>query len=364
MIARHFTHLSFGILITCIAGLALSPAQAQSEDQRLDRIERDLQVLQRQIYRQDLGETGPGAAVGGAGANTNQLASLQAKSLQLESLIQQLTGQVEELQFQVRQLREQLALVSDDSNVRLARIEQSLGLAPLPARPAPAPMAALSSNQAVQSSPPQTIGEPLPENQGTFGQLAVDAEGRPLDAGVAPTDQSVPVRQPSFVQPQDLPPPQVASAPNPASVGSARLETGFGVQPVTLPAGTSADQYGFALGLLRKRDYDRAEQALSLFLEAHPTDDLAGNAQYWLGETFYVRDDYQQAAVNFLKGYRTYPESSKAPDNLLKLGMTLARLDQTQQACQTFAQLGTEFPGANAAILRQLQQEQARLVCN
>ena len=363
MTDRVSLRLALTATLMCLSLFSV-PAVAQTAEEQLERIERDLQLLQRQVYRQGLGEGAVSAGPGAPAANVNQLASLQAKSLQLESLIQTLTGQVEELQFQVRQLREQMALVSDDANVRLARIEQSLGLAPLPARPTSVPMAGTPAQPQPQSSPAGTIGEPLAEGQGTFGQLAVDAQGRPLEAGVAPPDQSVPVRQPSFAQPQDLPSPQVASAPNPAAVNSTRLETGFGGQPVTLPVGTSADQYGFALGLLRQRDYDRAEQALSLFLEAHPTDDLAGNAQYWLGETYYVRDDYQQAAVNFLKGYRTYPDSSKAPDNLLKLGMTLARLDQSQQACQTFSQLATEFPGANAAILRQLQQEQARLACN
>ena len=55
------------------------------------------------------------------------------------------------------------------------------------------------------------------------------------------------------------------------------------------------------------------KKRLWLFLEKHPQDDLASNAQYWLGETYYVRKNYQDAAFAFAEGYQRYPESRKAP---------------------------------------------------
>ena len=57
---------------------------------------------------------------------------------------------------------------------------------------------------------------------------------------------------------------------------------------------------------------------------------LAGNAQYWLGETHYVRRDYKAAATAFLNGYTTFENSPKAPDSLLKLGMTLVVMGEKE----------------------------------
>src|SRR5262249_54094221 len=86
--------------------------------------------------------------------------------------------------------------------------------------------------------------------------------------------------------------------------------------------------------------YTCAEAALRAFVAQHPNDPLAGNAQYWLGETYYVRKDYRQAAVAFAEGYQKYPTNSKAPDNLLKLGLALAQIGEKADACEALSQLG------------------------
>ena len=97
-----------------------------------------------------------------------------------------------------------------------------------------------------------------------------------------------------------------------------------------MPEGTPQQQYDYAFGLLRQANYAGAEEAFSAFLVENPDHTLAGNAKYWLGETYYVRGNYQQAAVTFAEGFESYPDNSKAPDNLLKLGMSLASLGSTQ----------------------------------
>ncbi|WP_343868142.1 tol-pal system protein YbgF, partial [Caenispirillum bisanense] len=130
-----------------------------------------------------------------------------------------------------------------------------------------------------------------------------------------------------------------------------------------LPAGSPEDQYKFAFGLLRQNDYNRAASAFDAFLKQHPQHDLAGNAQYWLGETYYVQGSYDKAAVAFLEGYRTYPKNSKAPDNLLKLGLTMANLQKTREACAAFGRIGSEYPQAPDAIKRRAQSESQRLSC-
>jgi tol-pal system protein YbgF len=129
-------------------------------------------------------------------------------------------------------------------------------------------------------------------------------------------------------------------------------------------AGGSADaQYDYAFGLLKKADYPAAETALKTFVEQHPNDRLAGSAQYWLGETYYARGRYLEAAGAFAEGYKRYPKGPKGADDLLKLGMALARANQTQNACLAFGQLQQDFPHPGAAIKERAVAERRRLHC-
>ncbi|HSK39992.1 MAG TPA: tol-pal system protein YbgF [Arenibaculum sp.] len=132
----------------------------------------------------------------------------------------------------------------------------------------------------------------------------------------------------------------------------------------TLPDGSAQEQYDHAFGLLRDADYANAESALQQFLGNHGDHALAPNAQYWLAETYYARQKYRDAAVTFAEGYQMNPTGSKAPDNLLKLGMSLAALNQREDACLTLTQLGSEFPDASATIKRRAEQERGRLGCS
>lgn len=131
-----------------------------------------------------------------------------------------------------------------------------------------------------------------------------------------------------------------------------------------LPDGSEMDQYNYAFSLLRKADYEGAEAAFNAFITAHPDSQLSGNAYYWLGETYYVRTRYNDAAIAFLKGYQRFPNGEKAPDNLLKLGMSLARLDNKKaEACATFAELKSKFPDAPQTVRDKAAQESSAAGC-
>lgn len=130
-----------------------------------------------------------------------------------------------------------------------------------------------------------------------------------------------------------------------------------------LPEGTPEERYAFARSLLSRLDYDAAETAFAEFLAEHDDHVLAGNAQYWLGETFYVRGNYSEAASAFIEGYQRFPDGSKAPDNLLKLAMSLAALGQKSDSCATFAELLSRFNDADDNLTRRATQEQVRLGC-
>lgn len=121
--------------------------------------------------------------------------------------------------------------------------------------------------------------------------------------------------------------------------------------------------YETAYGYLLQQDYASAEASFSDFLTRFPGDSLAGNAQYWLGESFFVRGQYKQAASAFLKGYQTYDQNAKAPDSLLKLAMSLDRLGQKDAACSSFSELNTRFPTAPPHIKNRAQSERQRIGC-
>ena len=105
-------------------------------------------------------------------------------------------------------------------------------------------------------------------------------------------------------------------------------------------------------------DYETAEFALKEFIEKNKDHDLAGSAQYWYGETFRIRQLYSDAATAYLDGYQNYPKSKKAPDNLLKLGITMVQLGEKDQGCKMISGIKKEYPKANKSVLQKAQYEQ------
>lgn len=148
---------------------------------------------------------------------------------------------------------------------------------------------------------------------------------------------------------QGGPPPRVAVAPPAGSPDEAD----------TPPQQLYEQAYGYLL----QKDYGAAEAGFDDFLKRHPSHQLAGNAQYWLGETHYVRGQYRAAAAAFLKGYQTYSRSPKAPECLLKLAMSLQRLGQKDAACSSFNELATKYPNPPAHVKSIAQTERQRGGC-
>jgi tol-pal system protein YbgF len=129
------------------------------------------------------------------------------------------------------------------------------------------------------------------------------------------------------------------------------------------PLNDPKDLYERALADLRSGAYSGAQTDFEQMLTRFPAHKLSGNAQYWLGETFYVRRQFKQAAEAFLAGYTTYQQSTKAPDSLLKLGMTLAAMGEKKTSCDAFKELAVKFPQAPQAITKRAQIEKSRVGC-
>jgi tol-pal system protein YbgF len=156
---------------------------------------------------------------------------------------------------------------------------------------------------------------------------------------------------------EPLPPPDDGGPGDPAAQGQPqRLMAG-------LPGNDATSLYNQGYGNLLRRDYAGAQTAFGQLVQGYPNDPLAGKAQYWLGETYYVRGQYKDAAEAFLKGYKRYKSGEKAPDSLLKLGMSLAALGQKTEACSAFSELGTKYPAAADFLRDQAKSERRKVGC-
>ena len=297
--ARRF--MCAGAAFAALALLVATPVAGQSADvqqlyNRLNRIERDMNLLQQQFYG--------GQGTSGTGAQTGSYtpaaaAQIQLQLDQLETALRVLTGQIEEISFEQRQLRDRLDKMVTDVDFRLRTLEQAQAQT---AAVAPGATATTGSAGLTSPAPSQTL-------------------------------------------------------PTPGAVSLAPA-------PSVLPGGTPEEQYRYAFSLLQQAEYIEAETALRAFLAAHPEHPRAVNAQYWLGEAYYVRKDFTQAAITFAEGYNKFPTGTKAPDNLLKLAMSLANLAKSREACASLAQLAKQFPTASASIKRRAATEERRLNCS
>jgi len=124
------------------------------------------------------------------------------------------------------------------------------------------------------------------------------------------------------------------------------------------------DLYEQALNDLKENKLDEAETKFTQFLGSYPKDTLAGNAQYWLGEVYYKKQDFAKAAVAFKDGYSKYPEGTKGPDCLLKLGLSMKGLGKKEEACTAFTNIPTIFGRVSPDISKRAQEEAKALSCN
>ncbi len=131
-----------------------------------------------------------------------------------------------------------------------------------------------------------------------------------------------------------------------------------------LPNKPAKEQYEFAVSFIKVGDYETAEFALREFIDKNKDNDLAGSAQYWYGETFRVRQLYQDAAAAYLDGYQNYPKSKKAPINLLKLGSTLVKMGEKEQGCLMILGVKKEYPKASPSVLQKAEYEKKKFKCS
>lgn len=123
-----------------------------------------------------------------------------------------------------------------------------------------------------------------------------------------------------------------------------KIQTTAGKHPTSPPAKEPKSLYQEAYQNYEKGDYTGAIVRFREFLDVYPSDDLADNALYWIGESFYAQRDYEEAITNFMKVVEQYPEGNKVPDALLKIGFSYSNLNQDPKAREYLMRLMDTYP--------------------
>lgn len=277
---------------------------------------------------------------------------------QLEETIRALNGQIEQMTYQVRELQDQLRRMQEDNEYRFQQLE---GGAPAGAAQ-PSNRSSLetpmdshggASDTAALGTPPQTLGT-LPDGAGG-GDADWSASGGYGTPGAAAGPGTGPMDLGALADGSGDP---LALPQDPGTAASGDAIAGLAT------AGDPRAEYDQAYGLAVAGKYDAAAEAFRSFVALYPDHPLAGNAQFWLGESLLSQRNYRDAADAFLQAYTNYPQSDKRSDSLLKLGMSLNGLGEREAACATYSELLTKFPGAAPAVLQQAQDERRRAQCS
>ena len=322
------------------AQAARKPASGDPMAQRMRQLEEQIVDLQVVIGTLQSLVKSQGGAGGQASAAMPQSSNPTVAGNPLTSgagATSDLVGRVEVIETQISALTGQISQLT----TQIADLQARLGATTPSTQPGLAPRGQLGQ-------PPTTAPRPQAQQQG-FGSLNV-RPGQTQPGAIPRVQPQAPASSagPGQVRPQP-------------SVQAARPPAGQSVAAST--NGDANAAYLAAYGHLQRRDYRAAESGFRQFLASFPDDANAANAQYWLGETYFVQGQYRKAANAFLKGYRKNRSGSTAPDSLLKLGMALHQLGEKDASCATLSELTNKFPAAPPTIKQRAAAERRRVGC-
>ena len=278
-------------------------------------ITQDLKTLEKAVYKK--------ADITSSSSNSNNnlnedvLTKHLLKLNEIEDQFRELTNRFEEINFKIDKLSTRVTKIQSDSQLRFTDLEKEKNI---------------NSNGVSENS-----------------QTNLPGSDKPQDFGAAPGYKKVNTNTTQETQ----------SVESTATVITGEVEK----KDSLLPDKSPNEQYEFALSFMKIGDYETAEYALREFIDKNKEHDLAGNAQYWYGETFRIRQLYSDAATAYLDGYQNYPKSKKAPDNLLKLGVTMVQLGEKDEGCSMILGLKKQYPKASKSVLQKAQYEEKKFKC-
>ena len=306
--------LSLNMLLVNLVNAEQEEIYLQSISDQIQVITKDLKTLEKAVYQKsDVTSSSVLTSIKSDGLNEDIMTKHLLKLNEIENQFRELTNKFEEVNFKLDKLSSRVTKIQSDTQLRFSDLENGV----------------VSSTQEKRVSLPGST--------------------KPQDFGAAPAYETT-----------NLPKEQSIN-----SVESA--QTVITQEPQErdslLPDKSPVEQYEFAVSFMKVGDYETAEFALKEFIDKNKDHDLAGSAQYWYGETFRIRQLYSDAATAYLDGYQNYPKSKKAPDNLLKLGITMVELGEKDQGCKMISGLKKEYPKASKSVLQKAQYEQKKFKC-
>jgi TolA-binding protein len=285
-----------------VFGVAAAPAAAQgpaTPEQRIERLERQLRQVQRQVFPK--GQPADTAAFSDEPAATqSSFRTLDARLGALERQLADVLRQSEENGHRVTVMEAELARLRSDQEARIAALERSA---------------------------PATAGQ---------GPAALSSPG-PAPAAPAPAPQTT--------APQTSPPQPAASPPAASPPATATVD------PANDPAETAYDE-GYQLW--RSGKFDEAIASLRAFDSAYPKHRRASWASNLVGRALLDKGEPRAAAEALLANYRSNPKGERAPDSLYYLGQALMQLNQAGQACKAYAELEAVYGSQMRAELKRL----------
>jgi tol-pal system protein YbgF len=275
---------------------------------------------------------------------------------QLQERVRKLNGEVEELTFQLLQLQEQIRKMQEDNEFRFQELEEnhsdssggnnknsnlasksiSGGSRLGKSQPSEAAQLSTLSGGKNTSKTIMEAGRILGIPPRSLGTLKFDANGNVIESAVGKPLDLTSLSRPSDVQ-----------------------------------GNSNGDVSNLKPGLLIARgrdyfdagDYVSAEQTLHQMIKSYPENSARPEAQYWIGRSLFARSKFHAAATIFLDTHNAYPDAIRAPDTLLRLGLSMAGLNHREIACATYAEVGKQFPNADTSVKAQVTIEQKSAKC-
>jgi tol-pal system protein YbgF len=283
--------------------------------QELQILQKDIKTLEKAVYSQ------PGTGMSSSGKASNSYDDVLTQHLlklsDLEEQFKILTNNFEEVSFKLDKLSSRITKVQADNQLRFQELERS----------------GLDQGTSTVSS----------------GIIKLPGSGEAQDLGGV-SDSDIASLE------------QVQKTQSVESVGTVVTETAQRTEKI-LPETSPEEQYKFAISFLKVGDYETAEFALREFVDVNSNHDLAGNAQFWYGETFRIRQLYQDAATAYLDGYQKYPKSKKAPRNLLELGVMMVQLGEKTQGCKMILGIKKQYPTASQSVIQRAEYNRKKFGC-
>ena len=312
---RRIYILSIKILLIFIISICFSykvyADETESLINQLQSLQEDIKTLEKAVYSKDINSS----TNVNSGENSDVLTKHLLKLSELEEEIKILTNSFEEVNFKLDKLSSRISKVQADNQVRFQDLEQ------------------FSESNDKKKLPGSGEAQDL---------------GKALEIGI---EESSTASAEQIQQTQSI-----------ESVGTVVTEEAERTEKI-LPDTSPEEQYESAVSFIKVGDYETAELALREFVDNNSNHELAGSAQYWYGETFRVRQLYQDAATAYLDGYQKYPKSKKAPVNLLKLGVMLVQIGEKEQGCSMIIGVKNQYPEANQSVIQKAEYEKKKFNC-